>query len=219
MRFSFYMVFVCYHESLVWLSGFLFFFNISLLPFSLILCWRQQVIKSAQAIYLLFAFLLFISADCSRLLSNHCLFEYLARSIYRFKHVSVSLFFLLRTRCSLFSSFFPLQVEVSDPECREVCQKAYDILLKKGDVTSAHVSKLSNAESLAPVFTTALAGNATKVPAGVLSFVCELAFSLVDVKVYEADAWANTLSPYLVPYVGTDVAAAVVDAVCLVILF
>lgn len=80
-------------------------------------------------------------------------------------------------------------------------------------MTDAHVSKLSSPEMLIPVMTKALGASAAKVPAGVLSFVSELGFSLIDVKVYEADAWSNTLNPYLLSYVEADVATALVEQV------
>lgn len=80
-------------------------------------------------------------------------------------------------------------------------------------MTDAHVSKLSSPEMLIPVMTQALGASAAKVPASVLSFVSELGFSLIDVKVYEADAWANTLNPYLLSYVEAGVASALVDQV------
>lgn len=98
---------------------------------------------------------------------------------------------------------------MSDPECRDVCEKAYETLQKKGDTTNSHVAKLSSAEALAPIAKSALGESAGKLPAHVLDFVCGLALALVDIKMFEAEAWTNTITPFVAPYAEADAAADV----------
>lgn len=107
------------------------------------------------------------------------------------------------------------KVEVSDPECRDVCEKAYDILVKKGDMTKAHVSKLDSIEALTPVIKSALGtADSAAVPAHVMTFVSNLCLSLMEIKMLEEEAWVNTLMPYLAPFTSEEAVPAVAKTVC-----
>jgi elongation factor 3 len=111
-------------------------------------------------------------------------------------------------------AFCNLQKEVSDPECRDVCEKAYETLLKKGDTTNTHVAKLSTVEALSPIAKAALGESASKVPAHVLDFVCGVALSLVDIKIFDAEAWSNTVTPFLASFAEPEIIAQVPVKVC-----
>eukprot|EP01137_Pigoraptor_chileana_P035058 Opistho-2@28520 len=102
--------------------------------------------------------------------------------------------------------------EVSDPECRDVCQKAYEILVKKGNLKE-HVNKLASSAAILPIVKAGLGAHAGDVPEHIQAFVSDLAFTLLDIKVFEPEAWTNTLVPYLHPFVDGHVATQVVDKV------
>lgn len=102
---------------------------------------------------------------------------------------------------------------MSDPECRDVCEKAYEILLKKGDMSKAHVVKLGTAEALIPVVNAALTAANAKAPAHVVDFVARVCLSLVEVHVFEEEAWVNTIRPYLIPFASEEAVAAVTKKV------
>jgi elongation factor 3 len=96
---------------------------------------------------------------------------------------------------------------VSDPECRGVCDKAYEILKKKGDTSKVHqgfvVADMLNFFNLA-------LGDATTVHDfdKVLAYLAEICITLNDCNNFKPEAWAANIVPYVLPMVGNDKAKA-----------
>eukprot|EP00122_Pirum_gemmata_P003796 Pgem_evm1s3442 len=90
------------------------------------------------------------------------------------------------------------KVEVSDPECREVCEKAHAILLKRSDFSGHHIAKLNNLETMYPVVEKAFGkSGATGVEKLFMEQVSHICLGLMDIKSYEDEAWTTNLSPYI----------------------
>lgn len=101
--------------------------------------------------------------------------------------------------------------EVSDPECREVCGKAYDILLKKSDTSKVHIAKLNSVETMMPVICAATGvSNPTGYQKAMLEYTSRVALSIMDLKMFEADIFQTILSPFIsIAAPKCDVPAAV----------
>jgi len=82
--------------------------------------------------------------------------------------------------------------EVSDPEARNVCQKAYDQLVMTQQQPPVW-NKIERPKVLATL--TGLAGKGAD--AGVLAHTAALAHSMLDLKILDKAAWQSSLGPHL----------------------
>jgi len=104
--------------------------------------------------------------------------------------------------------------EVSDPEAREVCGKAYDTLLKKSDTSTHHIAKLNSVETMYPVVLAAsgIAKPTAEQKLG-LEHVCNLALSVMDLNMFELPLWTTAIGEYITLYVPGKNSDEVVNAV------
>ncbi len=87
---------------------------------------------------------------------------------------------------------------VADPECREVCTKAYENLKKKGDTSRVHQSfNVADMLSFFASIATAPENQA------VLSYVAEICITLNDCNNFKAEEWAANIVPYVQPSLPT----------------
>jgi len=105
---------------------------------------------------------------------------------------------------------------VSDPECREVCTKAYDTLKRKGDTSKVHQG--FKVEDMRKFLTSALpaAVSAADVNQALLNYVAEVCITLNDCNNFKAEDWAANVVPYVVSLLGNDKSKA--DAVAAAVL-
>jgi len=79
--------------------------------------------------------------------------------------------------------------DVADPECREVCEKAFNQLARAGDMSEA--AKGTNMESVMNLLTS---GNSVAGLAVLrINYVAAVCVSLADVKDFSAESWASNL--------------------------
>ena len=81
--------------------------------------------------------------------------------------------------------------EVSDPECRDVCQAAFDQLTRTA--SQPPIWKKCEVATVVQTLTQICGGG----DASVLAFAGGLAHMLMDMKNLKADAWQASLGPYL----------------------
>eukprot|EP00124_Ichthyophonus_hoferi_P004273 Ihof_evm7s450 gene=Ihof_evmTU7s450 len=100
------------------------------------------------------------------------------------------------------------KVEVSDPECRDVCSKGADILTRKGEQAAANKSKLNDFDALMVAIKHAAGGeNQSPMFIKSLEFMSTMVLMLADIKVFEESVWRATLTAYVLPFVADQAAA------------
>ena len=108
---------------------------------------------------------------------------------------------------------------VADPECREVCIKAYEILKKKGDTSKVHQG--FKVDDLLNFFKSALDGVSSSAASGVsnqvlLNYVANVCITLNDCNNFKPEEWKSNIVPYVLPLLAGDETKA--DAVAAAVL-
>jgi len=96
--------------------------------------------------------------------------------------------------------------EVSDPECRNVCGKAYDQLSRTANKPPVW-KRIESAEVLA-----SLNDAAGKIDDKAAGFVAALAHMLLDLKNIKPEEWSATLGPYLKTVLKADKVAGAISS-------
>jgi len=96
---------------------------------------------------------------------------------------------------------------VADPECREVCTKAYEILKRKGDTSKVHQG--FKVEDILGFFTSALDAVASGVAQAennqiILSYLANICITLNDCNNFKAEEWTANIVPYVATLLGGD---------------
>ena len=100
---------------------------------------------------------------------------------------------------------------VADPECRDVCNKAYEILKKKGDTSKVHQG--FKIKDLLHFFSTALTSVSVDASFAtdneiLLNYLANVCITLNDCNIFQAEEWAQNIVPYLQPLLAGDKAKA-----------
>jgi elongation factor 3 len=111
----------------------------------------------------------------------------------------------------LFPALERAKEEVPDPECREVCGKAYDQLLRSSDMKNAKVLSLDRAEVLELFKAGANPANEFEIAS--VELATSVVSSMVDLNCLDSEQWHATLTPYLTAFMESEAASKVVDNV------